>query len=133
MTVQHELPTPKRVQDIEEIEARNRIIIATLLLSILLQDMEEIEARNRRNNSDITTVNITTGVIVTLSLSTLLQDMEEIEARNSTLEQEMQKWNGRIIGGGGATNLVINRIKKALASPRVKSKVQAESAQVKFL
>jgi hypothetical protein len=56
------------------------------------------------------------------------EDMEEIEMRSNTLEKEMQKWNGRIIGGGGANNLVINRIKKSLASPRVKA-VESETAQ----
>ena len=57
------------------------------------------------------------------------EDMEEVETRSSNLEKEMQKWNGRIMGGSGANNLVINRIKIALASPLVKAKVQSETAQ----
>ena len=58
-------------------------------------------------------------------------DMDEIEARNSTLELEMQKWNGRILGGStGGGSLAANRVKKALTSPRLRRKVDNAELEV---
>jgi hypothetical protein len=87
--------------------------------------MQKLESEKSVQQHHIFTDQIRT---LQMELQKRHEDMEEIETRSSTLEKEMQKWNGRIIGGGGANNLVINRIKKSLASPRVKAKVESEIA-----